>query len=154
MSDIVVSPAERPLWPVIAALYGESFDEPWPLASIENLLQPLGCWALLAECAKGDVLHPAGFALARVVCEEAEVLSIGVAPAFRRRGVARALMAALSEHACVAGATEMFLEVGADNSAAEQLYRRLGFVEIGRRKNYYRRANREIVDALIMKSVL
>lgn len=154
MADIRISNADRPYWPVVAALYGESFDEPWPLVSIENLLAPSGCWALLAECAKDEVLHPAGFLLARVVCEEAEVLSVGVAPDFRRLGVAQALMAAVSAQARTAGAKMIFLEVGADNAAAEQLYKKLGYVEIGRRKNYYRRANRELVDALIMKSML
>lgn len=154
MPEIVVTDAEPPLLPVVAALYGESFDEPWPLASIENLLAPPGCWALLAECTSGEVLHPAGFALARVVCDEAEVLSVGVVPAFRRQGVAQALMAALSARARGADAKSVFLEVGADNAAAERLYRKLGFVEIGRRKDYYRRANRELVDALVMKSAL
>ena len=48
----------------------------------------------------------------------------------------------------------MFLEVGVDNPSALHLYGILGFVEVGRRKNYYRRANRELVDALVMKVVL
>ena len=88
------------------------------------------------------------------VGEEAELLSMGVIPGFRRRGVARATMEALARQALRRGAREMFLEVGVDNPSALHLYRILGFVEVGRRKNYYRRANRELVDALIMKVVL
>jgi [ribosomal protein S18]-alanine N-acetyltransferase len=151
---IVISEADRSFGPVLAELFGQSFDEPWPLASIENLMAPAGCWGLIAECLKGEVLYPCGFALARAVGEEAELLSMGVIPAFRRRGVARAIMEALACQAVQRGAREVFLEVGVDNPSAEHLYRASGFVEVGRRKNYYRRANRDLVDALVMKVVL
>jgi ribosomal-protein-alanine N-acetyltransferase len=154
LGEIVVSAAGQSFVPVLAELLGRSFDEPWPLASIENLLEPAGCWALLGECAKGDVLCPAGFVLARVASDEAEVLSLGVVPEFRRLGVARALMLALMRQATTREASKIFLEVGADNFAAEKLYRNLGFFEVGRRKNYYLRANRELVDALIMRFML
>jgi ribosomal-protein-alanine N-acetyltransferase len=92
--------------------------------------------------------------LARVASDEAEVLSLGVVPEFRRLGVARALMLALMRQATTREASKIFLEVGADNFAAEKLYRNLGFFEVGRRKNYYLRANRELVDALIMRFML
>jgi len=151
---IVVSEVDRSFWAVLAELYGQSFDEPWPLASIKNLLSPIGSWALIAEFSRDETLYPCGFALARTVGEEAELLSMGVIPGFRRRGVARATMEALARQALRRGAREMFLEVGVDNPSAEHLYRILGFVEVGRRKDYYRRANRELVDALIMKVVL
>ena len=100
------------------------------------------------------MLCPAGFVLARVASDEAEVLSLGVVPEFRRLGVARALMLALMRQATTREASKIFLEVGADNFAAEKLYRNLGFFEVGRRKNYYLRANRELVDALIMRFML
>ena len=152
--NIVVSEVDRSFLAVLAELYGLSFDEPWPLASIENLLAPKGCWALIAEFSKDETLYSCGFALARTVGKEAELLSMGVIPGFRRRGVARATMEELARQALRRGAREIFLEVGVDNPSALHLYRILGFVEVGRRKNYYRRANRELVDALVMKVVL
>ncbi|MBO42316.1 MAG: hypothetical protein CMM28_01185 [Rhodospirillaceae bacterium] len=151
---IIINEAGRGLWPILAEIFGQSFDEPWPLASIKNLMAPTGCWALIAEFANDEILYPCGFALARAVGEEAELLSMGVIPEFRRRGVASSIMRALASQALHRGARAIFLEVGVDNFPAKHLYRMSGYVEVGRRENYYRRANRELVDALVMKVVL
>jgi ribosomal-protein-alanine N-acetyltransferase len=148
--DIRIGVAEKADIAAVAALYAASFEDPWPVTSIENLLMPPGCWALLAELAEGEVYHPAGFALVRIAADEAEILSIGVAPQFRRRGVAEALLGAFLEQAAGTAAA-VYLEVGTDNPAAEALYRKLGFVVTGRRRNYYLRADRSRADALIMK---
>ena len=154
MSGIVVTSTEQTSWPTLADLYRECFDEPWPLVSIENMLRPPGCWALLAEISDKDLIMPAGFALARVVHDEAEILSIGVSPRFRRRGVAKSLMEALLSCARKKCADSLYLEVGIDNNAALTLYKTMNFKTIARRKGYYRRADRSQVDALVMKIVL
>ena len=117
-------------------------------------MAPTGGWALIAEFANDEILYPCGFALARAVGEEGELLSMGVIPEFRRRGVASSIMKALARQALRRGVREIFLEVGVDNISAKHLYRMSGYVEVGRRENYYRRANRELVDALVMKVVL
>ena len=96
---IIINEAGRGLWPILAELLGQSFDEPWPLASIKNLMAPTGCWALIAEFANDEILYPCGFALARAVGEEAELLSMGVIPEFRRRGVASSIMRAIASQA-------------------------------------------------------
>ena len=145
---------EQASWPALADIYRECFDEPWPLVSIENLLRPPGCWALLAEISDRDIIIPAGFALARVVHDEAEVLSLGVSPRFRRRGVAKSLMQTLLCRAREKCAASLYLEVGLDNNAALTFYKKMNFKTIARRKGYYRRADRSQVDALVMKIVL
>jgi len=76
--------------------------------------------------------------------DEAELLNLGVDPEFRRQGVARALLAALSS---VASGT-LFLEVAADNTAAIELYKKLGWQGIGVRPGYYGQGR---VDAIVMK---
>lgn len=64
---------------------------------------------------------------------ETEILNLAVAPAWRRRGVARALLDGVLRKA----SGEIFLEVRESNTAARQLYRAVGFQEIGVRRDYY-----------------
>lgn len=63
---------------------------------------------------------------------EREILNVAVAPRFRRMGVATALL----QHELGKPAIH-YLEVRESNMAARELYRKFGFVEIGRRSNYY-----------------
>jgi [ribosomal protein S18]-alanine N-acetyltransferase len=95
--------------------------------------------------------HPSGgIILARVAADEAEVLTLAVAPAARRNGVASALLAAALATAREQGATAMVLEVAIGNAAARTLYDRAGFVEAGRRPRYYADGG----DALILRARL
>lgn len=68
---------------------------------------------------------------------ECHLLNLCVAPAFQRRGFGTQLIEYLLAHARRAGAMTALLEVRASNKAAYALYQRLGFDEIGVRKNYY-----------------
>lgn len=91
-----------------------------------------------------------GFIIGRIVADEAEVLTIGVAPHARRQGLGAALIAALGGAARGAGAKRIFLEVAADNADACALYRHLGFTQLARRTGYYRRSASLTVDALCL----
>jgi [ribosomal protein S18]-alanine N-acetyltransferase len=92
----------------------------------------------------------AGLVLARAIAGEAEVLTLAVLPAARRRGLGLALMTGAIDRAAAAGATAMLLEVAADNTAAQGLYALLGFAEVGRRRRYYADGR----DALVMRRAL
>ena len=81
---------------------------------------------------------------------EAEVLTLAVDPAQRRRGVARALLERGADWAADHGAEMLWLEVAADNAAARGLYAAAGFQEAGRRRGYYGRTG-GAVDALVMR---
>lgn len=94
-----------------------------------------------------------GAALIRAVAGEAEVLTIAVAGAERRRGIGAAVLADGLEDASRRGAQTVFLEVAVDNAAALALYRAAGFVEIGGRSGYYRRPD-GAVDAVLMSRPL
>lgn len=133
---------------IVAALYAQAFDEPWPEPSVRELLSIPGTWALVARDPTGE---PAGFLLMRVILDEAEVLALGVPPDLRRRGIAEGLLAAGLARARKAGAVSVFLEVGEDNPAALALYGKAGFEAHGRRKGYYRRANGASVDACLLR---
>jgi ribosomal-protein-alanine N-acetyltransferase len=129
---------------VLAAIHAAAFPprEVWGKDAIALQLALPGAFGLLDE--RGGML------LARVTGDEAEVLTLAVAPAVRRLGVARGLLLAAKAHAAGAGSRALFLEVGTGNTAALQLYRREGFVEVGRRVRYYADAS----DALVLRADL
>lgn len=90
----------------------------------------------------------AGWAGVMVIGDEAQILTVGVVPDARRRGIGRVLLAALITEAVRRGATTAFLEVRADNQAARSLYASEGFVEIGTRRGYYDAGR---ADAVVMR---
>ena len=95
-----------------------------------------------------------GFAVSRLAADEAEILTIAVDRAWRGRGVGRDLLREHVSRAALSGARAMFLEVDQDNAAAIALYRRFGFVEVGRREGYYRRPDGKSATALVMRKDL
>ena len=92
-----------------------------------------------------------GFVVARIAAGEAEILTLAVDPARRRRGSGERLAAAALDAVRAAGAEAVFLEVAIDNPAATALYGKLGFVAAGRRRAYYPRREGPRVDALILR---
>jgi ribosomal-protein-alanine N-acetyltransferase len=92
-----------------------------------------------------------GWAGVLVIAETADVLTVGVVPSARRRGLARRMLAALYFEAARRGATEIFLDVRVDNEAAIALYRNEGFAELRRRRGYYDAGR---VDSLVMRRAL
>ncbi len=116
----------------------------WGSEGVRTALAEAGGAALLGGVAGAPA---AAFAFWRAGGGEAEILSIGVAPDFRRRGLARALLARLCEDAAAAGADALFLEVNAGNEAAVALYAADGFEVVGARGAYYR----DGADGLIMR---
>lgn len=109
----------------------------------------LKSYALVLVARAGD--EPCGFALAWRAADELHLTDLGVAAAFRRRGVARALLRELFHEAELLGARLVLLEVRASNAPALALYRAAGFVELDRRRGYYA-ANGE--DAVVMQREL
>ncbi len=91
-----------------------------------------------------------GFLVLWKIVDEAHIATLAVHPRFRRRGVARALLAKALEEAVAEGARRAYLEVRQSNLAAQSLYRRFGFQVTGRRVGYYKN-NGE--DALLMDAV-
>ena len=103
---------------------------------------------LAAEAADGSLLGWAGL---MVVGRSAEILTVGVIPPARRRGIARQLLLGLIDEAHRRDAVEAFLEVRVDNVAARELYKAEGFVEVGLRPGYYDAGR---VDAVVMRREL
>lgn len=136
--------------PAVAALHACCFDEPWQPALIGRIAQAPGGFGLLWRSGEA----PQGFVLGRTNHARAEVVSLGVAPSARQRGIARALMHAAIERVSRRGLRELYLEVAEDNAAALCLYRALGFAPVGRRPGYYAKPEAEAVDALTLRRVV
>ena len=132
----------------LAAVHAQSFDAPWDEAAIQAVMNSSGAFGLVVRDPTARAV--VGFGLARAIGGEAELLTLAVAPSAQRQGVARTLVTALAGAAQTAGASALFLEVACDNAPALALYKALGFVQVGRRPGYYRRAGGPL-DALVFR---
>jgi ribosomal-protein-alanine N-acetyltransferase len=135
---------------VLGNLHGQCFDQTWDAATFRRLMDNDTTFALVIRSDDAGAVST-GFALVRVVAGEGELLTLGVAPPWRRRGVAAQLLAAAIDRAACAGAVAMVLEVAEDNIAARALYDNFAFAPIGRRARYYSRPAGAAADAITMK---
>lgn len=131
---------------LLEALHADCFVESWGAASFGELIAT-GAVAWLALEAE----RPVGLLMTRNVAGEGEIITLGILPAARRRGVARRLLDHGLAEAAGAGCRMIYLEVGCGNAAALALYRSLGFREVGRRRGYYRERDKAPEDAVIMR---
>lgn len=122
----------------------EIYPHPWTRGNFTDSLQSgYSGWVLEID---GQL---AGYAMMMLVLDEAHLLNLSVAKPFQGRGLGRALLAHLAEHARRHGAQTMFLEVRPSNVVALALYESVGFNEFSVRRGYYPTENgRE--DAILM----
>ena len=122
---------------LMAALHASCFASPWGEAAMAQFIAGPDTLCLIASAVDDSGGAPAGFVIARKAADEAELLTLGVAPASRRMGLGRALLNEASAMLRASGARQLFLEVEEGNEAALQLYRSLGAIPVGRRPRYY-----------------
>jgi ribosomal-protein-alanine N-acetyltransferase len=130
--------------PAVVALDQISFSLPWPERSFRFELtdNPASrCW--VAEIDRRIV----GMIVNWIFVDEAHIATIATHPDYRRQGIARKLLTYTLQSAVREGAQSSFLEVRESNLAAQEMYRKFGYVEVGRRKRYYRDNNE---DAILM----
>jgi ribosomal-protein-alanine N-acetyltransferase len=130
----------------MAAVHADAFAEPWDEDTLAGFLTAAGGFGCIVEDGAGT----AGFILCRRAATEAEVLTLAVRPACRRRGMGRALVSAALAAAAASGVERLLLEVAEDNGGARALYADSGFRPVGRRRRYYRDATGRAVDALLL----
>lgn len=130
--------------PRLLELERACYSDPWSPRGLEESLAPPAGFGLVAESARGVI----GYLIGRDLGGSGEILNLAVAANFRRRGVARALVARALEMMEARGAAEVLLEVRESNLAARALYEREGFRVIGARRGYYRLPPE---DALVMR---
>lgn len=130
--------------PQVAELEKICFADPWSERSVASELEnPLSYWLVALE--GGTV---AGYVGSQTVLGETDMMNVAVRPEFRRQGIAEALILVLIEDLKARQSHCLTLEVRDSNASARALYEKLGFLEVGRRKNYYRNPRE---DALILQ---
>lgn len=133
----------------LARLHATGFDRPWEAEDFETLL---------LDSADGLVIEDNGRILsclfARLVIDEAEIVTFVTDPEFSRQGLARRLIKTLTEDYRRRGVVKLFLEVREDNLAAQQLYQSQGFEIMGQRRDYYAGSDGTRRDAITMLKFL
>ena len=128
----------------VAALEQVCFSDPWSENSVRSELDnPLSTWLVALE---GETVL--GYVGSQTVLDEADIMNVAVAPGYRRQGIARLLLERLEEALRTRKVHSLTLEVRASNEPAKALYASLGYVQVGRRPNYYFKPRE---DALILR---
>jgi ribosomal-protein-alanine N-acetyltransferase len=143
----LVEPANARDAPRLAQLHAASFAHGWGESEFEQMMSERNTLVHRLKIGRKTV----GFAVSRMGADEAEILSIAIDSAYRGRGLSRSLLMTHLGHLAGRGVRTIFLEVEENNQAARRLYERTGFVVVGRRERYYKQANGEQLNALLMR---
>ena len=128
----------------VAALEKICFSDPWSENSVASELNnKLSLWLVCV-----DENSVAGYIGSQTVMGETDMMNVAVHPDHRRKGIAECLVNELVEQLKALESHSLTLEVRASNMPAISLYGKQGFLEVGRRKNYYRNPKE---DALILR---
>lgn len=132
-----------------ATLHRRAFADqpprPWTAAEFQTLAATPGVVVVEAE---------AGFLVARLIGDEAEVLTLAIDPSRQRQGHGRALLAEAEARLKQAGCARILLEVAEDNAPARALYTAAGYRPVGRRKDYYASPRGPRVSAEVLAKTL
>ena len=148
MGDVTIEQMQDRHLPDVVRIERDSYPDPWSRDSFSRELaaQPVSV-PLVAIRSEAVV----GFVVAWFVVDEAHIGNVAVSPQERGNGIGRMMMQYLEEQAIDRGCTYGSLEVRESNVAAKQLYARMGYRPIGRRKEYYRHSEE---DAIVMIKTL
>ena len=125
-----------------------AYQFPWSEGIFRDCLR-VGYLCRVAEC-NGDIV---AYGIVAMGAGEAHILNLCVSSAVRSRGIGRQMLALLIERSAQAGVQDVFLEVRPTNMHAIALYQSVGFIEVGRRRDYYQ-AHEGREDALVLKLAL
>lgn len=123
-----------------------AYPFPWTRGNfVDSLAAGYTAWTL--NRVDGDLV---GYCVAMAAADEMHLLNITIAPAARRRGHARRLLAELVARCRRRAVGRLWLEVRESNADAREAYQRLGFAQVGRRKGYYPAPDGRREDAVVM----
>ena len=141
-----ISPASLADAPALAALHAAAFRRGWSADEFERFLDEPNVVA--DHAIAGELV---GYVLSRKAADQAEILSIAVAEAFRGRGIAGKLLDVHLRRLAYHGVYSVFLEVDERNLPARRLYASFRFGEVGRRPNYYCDPGEPAGTALVLR---
>jgi [ribosomal protein S18]-alanine N-acetyltransferase len=146
-ADALVEPATLRDSAKLAELHAASFHRGWDEQEFADLLSQRSTLVHRLRLGRRMI----GFVASRMAADEAEILSIAISPAYRGRRLSRDLLLTHLRYLAGRGIVTVFLEVEENNRPALRLYDRTGFRTVGRRERYYRQAEGEPLNALIMR---
>lgn len=130
--------------PQLVDLEKQCFSDPWSESAFRyELKNPLSVWLVAAE--NGII---AGYAGTQTVLDESDMMNVAVNPAFRRQGIAKKLIESMVKILKDRDSKCLTLEVRVSNAEAISLYEKLGFIQVGLRRGYYRNPRE---DAYILR---
>jgi ribosomal-protein-alanine N-acetyltransferase len=145
---ITIEPMKKSDIDQVLAIEQASFSQPWSKnLFLSEFRSPLISKLLVSLAGDPSVRQVTGYIVYWVVEDEMHILNLAVASAWRRRGIARALVVEGIKLAQKKGATRAFLEVRASNREAQKLYSSLGFTGTFIRRDYY---DLPVEDAVVM----
>lgn len=149
--DVVVDPLEPAHARSVSDLHAGTFTRPWTDGEFLDMLAQPTVFGFVARELTWGKARILGFVLARAAAGEAEILTIAVAPDWQGHGLGRKMMDAVLYRAHHERVESVFLEVDETNAPAIALYRKLGFIEVGGRPDYYRDRSGRKTSALVMR---
>jgi ribosomal-protein-alanine N-acetyltransferase len=152
MRDIQIAQATSLDAGLMAAIHAACFARSWDETSMAQFIAGPGTLSLIGSVVDSSGASAAGLLIARRATDEAELLTLGVAPAYRCAGLGGALLEAAVARLRSAGARQLFLEVEDGNAAALSLYRAFGAKPVGRRKRYYESGSDAAIFSLALSN--
>ena len=143
----VIEPAGQRDAARLAQLHGASFHRGWGEGEFEVMLRERNTLVHRLRLGRKVI----GFAVSRMAADEAEILSIAVDADYRGKGLSKNLLLTHLGHLAGRGIRSIFLEVEENNAPARRLYDWAGFGVVGRRERYYKQADGEQLNALLMR---
>lgn len=149
--EFAIEPLELDDAGVLPRIHEEDFIRPWSEDEFGELLAQHNVFGFAAREVGNRKLGPVGFVLVRQAADEAEILTVAVSRTARRQGIGRSLMDAVLRALHAERIASLFLEVDETNAPAIALYRRLGFIQVGKRPDYYKQPGGERTGAIVMR---
>jgi ribosomal-protein-alanine N-acetyltransferase len=143
-TPIALRPARDADIDAVLAIEHASFGDPWNRRAFADLIDDPRVAFLIADVG-GRVC---GYVVAWFVLDEGEIGNLAVADEARRQGIGARLLDGAIAEVRKSDVDTLYLEVRDSNTAARALYASRGFVEVGRRREYYRRPKE---DALVLR---
>ena len=135
----------------LADIHAATFRRPWTDGEFHDLLRQDSVHSLHLRTASASKQSMIGFCLLRRAGPEAEVLTIAVTPRWQGYGAGRRLLDAALQWAHGERLESVFLEVDEHNASAIALYRKTGFITVGKRDGYYAASGGQRHGALVMR---
>ncbi|MDY4743583.1 MAG: ribosomal protein S18-alanine N-acetyltransferase [Lachnospira sp.] len=145
--DYIIRPMEVSDTEQVEMIEKQIFSIPWSQKSFEDACQSNDNIYLVCEM-NGQI---AGYCGLWTVLGEGNITNMAVSGGFRRLGIAETLMKEMEKRGMSKNVVTYFLEVRKSNEAAVNLYKKMGYVQIGVRKNFY---EKPVEDALVMSKTI